>query len=212
MARTAVLGFPRIGADRELKFALEERWAGRSGDAELERTAAALRAGHLLRGAEAGIDVLPAGDFALYDHVLDAAEAVGIVADRHRGDRFLACRGGDGVAPLEMTKWFDTNYHYLVPELRDGQRFAADPSKWHRDVAEARALGVDVRPVLLGPVSLLLLAKGVADPLALLPDVTDAYAALLRALGTDEVQLDEPCLVLDRTERELDAFAAAYAR
>ncbi len=217
MARTAVLGFPRIGADRELKRALEDHWAGRSSAAELEAIARALRAAHLRTGREAGIDVLPVGDFALYDQVLDTAEMAGITAERHgAGDlaaHFRACRGADGVRPLELTKWLDTNYHYLVPELRPGQAFRLSPGKWIAHLAEGHELGVAARPVVLGPLSLLLLAKGAPEPLALLPALTEVYAELLRRLlaaGASEVQLDEPCLVLDRSEGELDAFAAAY--
>jgi 5-methyltetrahydropteroyltriglutamate--homocysteine methyltransferase len=213
VARTAVLGFPRIGADRELKFALEDHWAGRASRDRVDDTARTLRAENLRRGA--GIDVLPVGDFALYDHVLDAAEMAGIVAERHGGDHFLACRGGPGVTPLEMTKWFDTNYHYLVPELRDGQPFRLDAGKWVAHLREARELGVAARPVLVGPFTLLALAKGVADPLALLPELTGNYEELLAVLaaeGASEVQLDEPALVTGPHEAALDAFAAAYAR
>jgi 5-methyltetrahydropteroyltriglutamate--homocysteine methyltransferase len=210
MARTAVLGFPRIGANRELKFALEDHWAGRASRARLAETARTLRAENLRRAA--GIDVLPVGDFALYDHVLDAAEMAGIVAERHAGDHFLACRGGGGVTPLEMTKWFDTNYHYLVPELRQDQSFALDAGKWVEHLREARELGVRARPVVVGPFTLLMLAKGVDDPLALLPALTGVYEELLDRLGADEVQLDEPALVTGPDEPALDAFAAAYAR
>ncbi|HEX5617476.1 MAG TPA: 5-methyltetrahydropteroyltriglutamate--homocysteine S-methyltransferase [Solirubrobacteraceae bacterium] len=214
MARTAVLGFPRIGAERELKFALEDHWAGRSSLDNLEATARGLRVANLTGAVRAGVDVVPVGDFALYDHVLDAAEMAGIVADRHRGgDRFTACRGADGVRPLEMTKWFDTNYHYLVPELADGVPFTLDAGKWVQHLHEARALGVSARPVVLGPLSLLLLSKGHPDPVARLRELTAVYAELLARLageGATEVQLDEPCLVLDRTPHELDAFARAY--
>ena len=220
MARTAVLGFPRIGADRELKTALESHWAGRSGADELEATARAVRTGNLEAGTRAGIDVLPVGDFALYDHVLDTAEMVSLIAARHGGPaagglaaHFLACRGGEGVTPLEMTKWFDTNYHYLVPEPTPGQSFDLRAHKWLAHLWEARELGVEARPVVLGPVSLLLLSKGVAEPLSLLPALTDVYVELLAALaaaGAREVQIDEPCLVLDRTDAELDAFADAF--
>src|ERR1700761_5923963 len=131
MARTAVLGFPRIGRDRELKHALERRWAAEISDEQLRATTQELRAERLEAGKAAEIDVLPVGDFALYDHVLDVAELFTLIAERHGGagatglsDHFLACRGADGVAPLEMTKWLDTNYHYLVPELHQDQRFA----------------------------------------------------------------------------------------
>ncbi len=220
MARTAVLGFPRIGAERELKTALEDFWAGGSDAEALETTASAVRADNLVAGARAGIDVLPVGDFALYDHVLDAAELFGIRAERHRGleptaleSHFVACRGAEGVAPLELTKWFDTNYHYLVPELTPGQAFELRPDKWLRHLREAD-LGPAARPVVLGPLSLLLLAKGLADPLTLLPALASAYRELLASLaevGAREVQLDEPCLVQDRSAAELDAFRDAYA-
>ncbi|HEY7630487.1 MAG TPA: 5-methyltetrahydropteroyltriglutamate--homocysteine S-methyltransferase [Thermoleophilaceae bacterium] len=217
MARTAVLGFPRIGANRQLKTALEDYWTGRSDDTALEEAARAIRADNLRAGLAAGIDVLPVGDFALYDHVLDTAESMGIVADRHNGAgldaHFLACRGGDGVVPLEMTKWFDTNYHYLVPELRSDQAFGLRPDKWLDHLREADELGVRARPVVLGPFSLLALSKGHPDPLSLLPSLTEVYAELLGALasaGAGEVQLDEPCLALDRTPAELNAFRLAY--
>jgi 5-methyltetrahydropteroyltriglutamate--homocysteine methyltransferase len=214
MARTAVLGFPRIGAERELKTALEDFWAGRSDAEALETTASAVRADNLLAGARAGIDVLPVGDFALYDHVLDAAELFGIRAERHGDSHFVACRGAEGIPPLELTKWFDTNYHYLVPELTPDQAFELRPDKWLRHLREAADLGCTARPALLGPLSLLLLAKGLADPLALLPALASAYRELLASLaeaGAREVQLDEPCLVQDRSAAELDAFRDAYA-
>jgi 5-methyltetrahydropteroyltriglutamate--homocysteine methyltransferase len=214
MARTAVLGFPRIGADRELKFALEDHWAGRASADELDAVARDLRATNLSAAAHAGIEMLPVGDFALYDHVLDAAAMAGVVAPRHRGaDRFAGCRGADGVRPLEMTKWFDTNYHYLVPELADDAPFGLDAGKWIAHLREARELGLSARPVVLGPLSLLLLAKGDPDPLRRLPELTAVYEDLLARLaaeGATEVQLDEPCLVLDRAPEELDGFARAY--
>jgi 5-methyltetrahydropteroyltriglutamate--homocysteine methyltransferase len=225
MARTAVLGFPRIGPDRELKRALEAYWAGKTASAELDAVAHDLRALHLRSGHERGIDVLPVGDFAFYDHVLDTAELVSITAERHRrtditsglAAHFLACRGATGIAPLEMTKWFDTNYHYLVPELQPGQTFTLNEqrlSKWVAHLEQARELRVVARPVLIGPFSLLALSKGVADPLSLLDSLTDVYAQALAALavaGATEVQLDEPCLVLDQTGIALDAFSRAYS-
>jgi 5-methyltetrahydropteroyltriglutamate--homocysteine methyltransferase len=221
MARTAVLGFPRIGANRELKRALENYWAGRGTADELQATARAVRAANLQTAASVGIDVLPVGDFALYDHVLDMVQMAGLIAPRHdaRDESelsryFLACRGAAGITPLEMTKWFDANYHYLVPEIAVDQSFALHAEKWLAHLAETAELGLSARPVVLGPVSLLLLAKGVADPLQLLPALTEVYTELLVVLsqaGAREVQIDEPCLVLDRTDVELDAFANAFA-
>jgi 5-methyltetrahydropteroyltriglutamate--homocysteine methyltransferase len=219
MARTAVLGFPRIGPERELKFALDDHWAGRCSADALQTVAQRIRSAQLQRAMDAGIDVIPVGDHALYDHVLDTAEMAGIVTERHRGEgleaHFRAARGAAGTRPLELTKWFDTNYHYLVPELDDDQAFRLDPGKWLAHLEQARTLEAPSRPVVLGPFSLLLLAKGGDEPLRLLPALSAVYAELIERLGSagaQEVQLDEPCLVLDRSEAELDAFADAYGR
>ncbi|HET6508059.1 MAG TPA: 5-methyltetrahydropteroyltriglutamate--homocysteine S-methyltransferase [Baekduia sp.] len=223
MARTAVLGLPRVGPDRELKFALESFWAGRTGEQELSETARGLRAASWQRARDAGIDAIPSGDFSLYDHVLDTALALGAIPERFGGPGaprdlatlFAMARGTGDARPLEMTKWFDTNYHYLVPELADDATFSLDPSHWVAQLEEAQALGIETRPVVLGPYSFLLLAKGARRPLDLLPDLTDAYISLLRALadaGATAVQLDEPCLALDPTGEQLEAFAATARR
>ncbi|MCL4286298.1 MAG: 5-methyltetrahydropteroyltriglutamate--homocysteine S-methyltransferase [Thermoleophilia bacterium] len=220
MARTAVLGLPRIGPERELKLGLEAYWAGSAGSAELLGTAAELRAAAWRRAAAAGIDVIPCGDFSLYDHVLDTAWALGAVPSRFgdpgRDDLdayFALARGSAEARPLEMTKWFDTNYHYLVPELAPGQRFDPRSDHWTGPLREAAALGIAARPVLLGPYSFLRLGKGVPEPLRLLDDLVPAYERLigeLRAAGATEVQIDEPCLVLDPGPADLDAFAEAW--
>ncbi len=219
MARTAVLGLPRMGPDRELKFALESYWAGRTGPDELRETAAALRAANWMRAREAGIDLIPSGDATLYDHVLDTAWALDAIPERFGGpgteglDAYFAmARGSDGARPLEMTKWLDTNYHYLVPELTDGQTFRARPEHWVAQLDQARALGIATRPVVLGPYSFVRLSKGLARPLDALASLVPAYSELLAALaaaGAEEVQLDEPCLALDPTSQELDAALAA---
>ncbi|MFT4035682.1 MAG: 5-methyltetrahydropteroyltriglutamate--homocysteine S-methyltransferase, partial [Patulibacter sp.] len=222
MARTAVLGLPRIGADRELKTALEARWAKQLSSDELQRVAREQRAANLDRLRRAGIDIAPVGDFALYDHVLDTAELVGLVAERHGGAEagglpahFLACRGGEGVTPLEMTKWFDTNYHYLVPELEPGQQPRLRADKWIDHLREARAAGVNARPVVLGPVTLLLLSKGATEPLERLSELVEVYRELLGVLaaeGATEIQLDEPSLVTGLSADVLRAFEQAYRR
>jgi 5-methyltetrahydropteroyltriglutamate--homocysteine methyltransferase len=220
MARTAVLGLPRIGPNRELKGALESYWAGRIGEPELRETVRALRAASWGRARAAGIDAIPSGDFSLYDHVLDAAWGVGAVPERLGGPgaeglgAYFACaRGTADARPLEMTKWFDTNYHYLVPELAPRQPFRARPDHWIDQLRESRDLGIETRPVMLGPASLLLLSKGLDRPLDALDALMPAYADLLRALadaGARDVQVDEPCLALDRTDRELDAILTAW--
>ncbi|HEV2597418.1 5-methyltetrahydropteroyltriglutamate--homocysteine S-methyltransferase [Sphingopyxis sp.] len=230
----ATLGFPRIGLRRELKFALENYWAGKSPLAELQAAAAGLRALNWTRQKALGADILPSNDFSLYDHVLDTSALIGAVPPRYdwagesvdpdlyfamaRGaQQPAACghaHGGDTTA-MEMTKWFDTNYHFLVPELSAGQRFRIASTKIFNEFEEARALGYATRPVLLGPVSYLMLAKGKAvEPLALLPQLLETYAeilARLAALGAEWVQIDEPCLVLDLTCDQRTAFERAYA-
>lgn len=221
MARTAVLGLPRIGPDRELKFALESHWAGKTSAAELEETARGLRAANWRRAQAAGVDAIPSGDFSLYDQVLDTAWALGAIPARHGGAAlreqglagyFQLARGSATARPLEMTKWFDTNYHYLVPELEPAQPFTLDASHWVRQLQEAQALGIRTRPVVIGPFTFLSLAKGVARPLELLDALVPVYERLLRELaaaGAREVQLDEPALVLDRAPGELAAFEQA---
>ncbi|MFF5615502.1 5-methyltetrahydropteroyltriglutamate--homocysteine S-methyltransferase [Streptomyces albidoflavus] len=226
-ARSTVYGYPRQGQHRELKKAVEGYWKGRVGADALKETAAELRRANWAQLAEAGIDEVPTGDFSYYDHVLDTSVMVGAVPPRHRAavdadpleGYFAMARGNQDVAPLEMTKWFDTNYHYLVPELGPDTVFTADSAKQVAELTEALALGHTARPVLVGPVTYLLLAKpapGVADdfePLTLLDRLLPVYAEVLgdlRAAGAEWVQLDEPALVQDRTPAELNAAARAY--
>ncbi|MGO1055245.1 5-methyltetrahydropteroyltriglutamate--homocysteine S-methyltransferase [Crossiella sp. CA198] len=214
-----VLGYPRIGPRRELKRAVEQYWAGRIGRDALLATAKELRTSTWLELHDAGLDSVPSNTFSYYDQVLDTAALVGAVPARFRQDHdldtyFAAARGTDEVPPLEMTKWFDTNYHYLVPEIDQDTVFFLAGGKPIEEYREARALGVDTRPVLLGPVTFLLLAKG-ADPLARLDDLLAVYVELLGALATEGVswvQFDEPAFAADRTEEELAALGRAYDR
>ncbi|HBN53164.1 MAG TPA: 5-methyltetrahydropteroyltriglutamate--homocysteine S-methyltransferase, partial [Stenotrophomonas sp.] len=229
MTSVTNLGFPRIGARRELKRALESHWRGESDAAQLQATAAELRARHWKLQREAGVDVPPSNDFSLYDHVLDTAFLFDAIPARYRAlaaqdplaAYFAMARGlqqpGIDLHALEMTKWFDTNYHYLVPELQAGQGFALRGAKPLAEYREAKALGIQTRPVLLGPVSFLLLSKTVdgSDPLALLDALLPVYAQLLEALkaeGAHWVQLDEPVLVQDLDDAARAAFQQAYAR
>jgi 5-methyltetrahydropteroyltriglutamate--homocysteine methyltransferase len=228
MVLTANLGFPRVGADRELKRALERHWRGDIDKDELFAVARDLRARHWRLQQSMGIDHIPSNDFSLYDHVLDTAWMVAAVPAGFAGDvggevggskYFALARGGtiDGhdVQALEMTKWFDTNYHYLVPQLRPGQTFRASSAKPVGEFVEARQLGITTRPVLLGPVSFLMLAKGVDEPLALLPALLDAYESILAdlaAAGVTWIQIDEPVLALDLGDDERSALAYAFDR
>jgi 5-methyltetrahydropteroyltriglutamate--homocysteine methyltransferase len=226
-ARATVYGYPRQGPDRELKKAIEGYWKGRVTADALQETTAQLRRNAWRELAEAGIHEVPTGDFSLYDHVLDATVMLGAIPARHReavaanplDGYFAMARGTQQVAPLEMTKWFDTNYHYLVPELGPDTVFTANPAKQVAELREALAQGHDARPVLVGPITYLLLAKpapGVAadfQPITLLDRLLPVYAEILAALreaGAEWVQLDEPALVQDRTPADLNATARAY--
>ena len=233
--RSTVHGFPRIGDRRELKTATEGYWAGRVPAGELEATARELRRQSWTFLRDAGLDQVPSNHFSLYDQVLDTCVLVGAMPERHRrsaGSRevdldtyFAMARGRADATAMEMTKWFDTNYHYLVPELGPGTelRLATSP-KPLAELAEARELGVATRPVLLGPVTFLLLAKGADggsgggsgfDRLSLLDPLLEVYAELLdelEAAGAEWVQLDEPAFVQDRSPAELDALGRAYDR
>ncbi|MEP6907830.1 MAG: 5-methyltetrahydropteroyltriglutamate--homocysteine S-methyltransferase [Pseudoxanthomonas sp.] len=222
------LGFPRIGPKRELKRALEAYWRGDHSAVQLESEARDLRQRHWQLQKDAGADVLPSNDFSLYDHVLDTAFLFDAIPQRYRAladadplaGYFAMARGaqkeGVDLHALEMTKWFDTNYHYLVPELQADQVFALRGDKPVAQFLEAKALGFDTRPVLLGPVSFLLLSKSVdgSDRLALLDRLVPVYAELLGRLkqaGAEWVQIDEPCLVLDQDADDHAAYQQAYA-
>jgi 5-methyltetrahydropteroyltriglutamate--homocysteine methyltransferase len=228
MTTSTIHGFPRIGPRRELKTATEGHWAGRVSAGELEDIARDLRrqTWELLR--DAGLGQVPSNHFSLYDHVLDTIQLVGAIPDRFRGaggelaTYFAMARGAADAPAMEMTKWFDTNYHYIVPELgpRTAFELAAEP-KPLAELAEAVALGIETRPVLLGPVTFLLLGKPAAgapagfEPLSLLDPLLDVYQELLARLddaGAVWVQLDEPAFVQDRSEVELAALERAYRR
>jgi 5-methyltetrahydropteroyltriglutamate--homocysteine methyltransferase len=222
------LGFPRIGVKRELKRALEAFWSGEASAESLQETARTLRQRHWTLQHQAGADVVPCNDFSLYDHVLDTAFLFDAIPDRYRklvdadplAGYFALARGaqrdGNDLHALEMTKWFDTNYHYLVPELHAEQAFRLRGDKPVAEFLEAKALGLQARPVLLGPVSFLLLSKTVdgSDRLALLDRLIPVYVELLGKLkraGATWAQLDEPCLVLDQDADDYAAYRKAYA-
>ena len=232
-----VPGFPRIGAHRELKKAIEAYWRDPALAPELAKTAAALIDRRLKRATATGLDSVPVGTFSFYDQMLDVAAMVGALPARIDGipdhrtaaatgddasaaellppwlDRyFAAARGAEGIPPLEMTKWFDTNYHHLVPELDPARGFAADPSFLVAQVRRARRDHVPARPVLIGPVTFLALSKTAAgatgEPLDRLPELVEAYLDILDALaaeGVDWVQLDEPAINADRVPADMDA-------
>ena len=229
MALSNVHGFPRIGARRELKFATESYWAGECAGEELRRAASEVRHAGWELQRDAGIDLIPSNDFSFYDQVLDTTALVGAVPDRfgHLGGEvgldtyFAMARGRQDAIAMEMTKWFDTNYHYIVPELGPRTVFALSSSKPFDQFREARALGIETKPVLIGPVTYLLLSKPAErapddfEPLELLDSLVAVYVevvARLGGLGATWVELHEPALVQDRGDAELDAVRRAYER
>ena len=223
------LGFPRVGLRRELKKAQESYWAGKSSQEELLAVGRELRARHWQQQKEAGVDLLPVGDFAWYDHVLTTSLLLGNVPARHQNQDgsvdldtlFRLGRGrapsGEPAAAAEMTKWFNTNYHYMVPEFTQGQQFKLTWTQLLDEVDEALALGHKIKPVLLGPVTYLWLGKvkGVQfDRLSLLKDILPVYQQVLAELkkrGIEWVQIDEPALALELPQAWRDAFKPAYA-
>jgi 5-methyltetrahydropteroyltriglutamate--homocysteine methyltransferase len=218
---TTVTGSPRIGPNRELKRAVEKYWSGRIDRAELEGVAATIRRDTWRELVDAGLDSVPVNTFSYYDQVLDTAVLVGALPPRvaHVADDldryFAAARGNDEIAPLEMTKWFDTNYHYLVPEIGAGTRFTLNPAKVIGELEEARAQGVPARPVIVGPITFLALSKatdGVA-PIGRLDDLLAVYAELLELMadqGVEWVQLDEPVLVTDIVDNAAELAERTY--
>lgn len=204
-----VVGSPRIGPKRELKRATEGYWAGRTSRADLENIAATLRRDTWKSLADAGLDSVPVNTFSYYDQVLDTAVLLGALPARAAQvpddlDRyFAAARGNKDVAPLEMTKWFDTNYHYIVPEIEPATKFSLNPDKVLSELNEALEQGIPARPVIIGPVTFLLLSKAVNSggaPIERLQELVPIYSELLSLLadnGARWVQIDEPALVTD---------------
>ncbi|WP_250459813.1 5-methyltetrahydropteroyltriglutamate--homocysteine S-methyltransferase [Microbulbifer litoralis] len=231
MTQTHILGYPRIGAQRELKNAQEAYWRGDITQAELLKVGAEIRRANWRAQCDAGLDLVTVGDFAWYDQVLNHTLMFGAVparfnqgaADNKLDQYFRLARGrapsGEPVAASAMTKWFDTNYHYLVPEFAADQAFELDAEWLLDEVREARGQGHSVKPVVIGPLSYLWLGRtrsGVrGDLLELLPKLLPCYEQLLRQLaaaGVDWVQIDEPILGLDLPAQWRDAFAPAFRK
>ncbi|KAL1612368.1 methionine-synthesizing 5-methyltetrahydropteroyltriglutamate--homocysteine methyltransferase [Paraconiothyrium brasiliense] len=229
MVQSSVLGFPRMGANRDLKKANEAYWADKLSRDELIKEAKRLRLAHWQIQKDAGVDVIPSNDFAFYDHLLDHIQLFNAIPERYSSakldavDEYFAMGRGhqkDGVdvPSLEMVKWFDSNYHYVKPTLQDNQTFSlsSDP-KPVREFLEAKEAGITTRPVLVGPVSFLHLGKAdrgqSVDPISLISKLVPVYVELLKKLkeaGAETVQIDEPILVQDLPQKVKDAFKPAY--
>eukprot|EP00268_Persea_americana_P018553 TRINITY_DN192_c0_g1_i3.p1 TRINITY_DN192_c0_g1~~TRINITY_DN192_c0_g1_i3.p1 ORF type:complete len:767 (+),score=204.35 TRINITY_DN192_c0_g1_i3:164-2464(+) len=223
-----IVGYPRMGPKRELKFALESFWDGKSGIEDLQKVAANLRSSIWKQMTDACIKYIPSNTFSYYDQVLDTTAMLGAVPPRYGWSGgeigfdiyFSMARGNATLPAMEMTKWFDTNYHFIVPELGPDMKFSYASHKAVTEYKEAKALGVDTVPVLVGPVSYLLMskpAKGVEksfSTLSLLSGILPVYkevVAELKAAGASWIQFDEPTLVLDLDAHKLEAFTHAYS-
>lgn len=224
MALSTSIGFPRMGRNRELKRAIESYWQNMISREELDRATSALRKERWLLQQQMEIDLIPSNDFSLYDHVLDIAVMVGAIPERFSWngrevdiDTYFEMARGGRVHAMEMTKWFDTNYHYIVPEFVRSQEFRLTTTKPVDEFQEAFALGIKTMPVILGPITFLLLGKTKEknfDVLELLPRLLPVYQDLFRRLeeaGTEWVQIDEPCLALDRTATEIELYEHVYS-
>ncbi len=224
---TNVLGYPRMGAHRELKRAVESFWKGEIDSATLKQITSQIKRENWLMMKSAGIDLIPSGDFSLYDHILDMTLTLGAIPARYdklRGDRqslyFAMAHGlqndGNDVIAMEMTKWFDTNYHYIVPEFTQETHFELYDNKPARDYKEALDAGVKTKPVIIGPASYLLLGKAKGENVSLsklAENLLPVYAEILdslKQLGAEWVQIDEPCLVRDLTSEEKELYKQCY--
>ena len=227
--KTNILGYPRVGANRELKKAEEAYWAGKISKQELLDTAALIRKDNWLLQKESCIDLIPSNDFSFYDQTLDLSLCVGAIPERYsnlKNDRlelyFVMAHGyqkdGIDVTAMEMTKWFDTNYHYIVPEFTKNQQFELTFNKAAAEFKEALELGIKTKPVLIGPVTYLLLGKEKEsgfNRIELLDRLLPAYIEILKELerlGAEYVQIDEPFLNTDLSEDVKDAYRKAFAR
>ncbi|OFW80657.1 MAG: 5-methyltetrahydropteroyltriglutamate--homocysteine S-methyltransferase [Alphaproteobacteria bacterium RIFCSPLOWO2_01_FULL_40_26] len=223
MLKTANLGFPRIGANRELKKAVENYWKKTLSVSDLQKEAATIRAKNWQTQKSAEIAFIPSNDFSFYDQTLDTIALFGAIPDRFKFSGgnvdldlyFAMARGNAETTAMEMTKWFDTNYHYIVAEFKKNQQFKISSSKIFDEFLEAKKLGIETRPVILGPISFLLLGKSVdgSNKLDLLDNLLLAYRELfkkLREIGVKNVQIDEPFLATDLSSENLQSYLKAY--
>jgi len=224
--KTAVTGYPRIGTLRELKFSLESYFKDEISDEKLQETAASLRRTHWLKQIESGVDFIPSNDFSFYDGMLDTAFMLNVIPKRYKALKlnalskyFAAARGYQGtngdVRALAMEKWFNTNYHYMVPEIEDTMEIKLTGRKPFDEFLEAISFGVKTKPVIIGPFTFIKLSrftgkKGVSD---FAGSFIKAYSELLiefNKLGAEWVQFDEPILVTDLTARDIQLFKSLY--
>ncbi|MCV9388300.1 5-methyltetrahydropteroyltriglutamate--homocysteine S-methyltransferase [Reichenbachiella ulvae] len=227
--KSNLLGYPRIGSKRELKKAEEKYWSAESNEVQLHETARTIRKQNWLEQLNIGIDLIPSNDFSYYDQVLDMVVTLGCIPERYQSAQqnlspldlyFAMARGiqkdGYDITAMEMTKWFDTNYHYIVPEFVQNQKFSLNPDKIISEYKEALELGIKTKPVIIGPVTFLLLGKEKESGfhrIELLEELLPVYHQLLSLLEQNDVeyvQIDEPCFALDLGEKEKSAIQHCY--
>lgn len=225
--KTNILGYPRIGSHRELKKACENYWSGKISEEQLLKEGASIRALNWYLQKEYKIDLIPSNDFSFYDQVLDLAMTLGVIPQRYApllNDKielyFAMARGyqknGHDIIAMEMTKWFDSNYHYIVPELTKEQQFSLFNNKPLEEYKEAKALGIETKPVIIGPISFLLLGKEKEsgfDRLDLAESLIPVYTRILKGLeeaGATTIQIDEPFLAMDINEKEKSLYPIVY--
>ncbi|KAF0205119.1 MAG: 5-methyltetrahydropteroyltriglutamate--homocysteine methyltransferase, partial [bacterium] len=224
MIQIAVLGYPRVGPNRELKKATEGYWNGEIKLADLKEKARQIRLANWTIQKDLGIDIIPSNDFSFYDQMLDMSVLLGAIPPRYnwKGTNvdldtyFSMARGVQAVPAMEMTKWFDTNYHYIVPEFYKNQSFKLSSDKPFVEFEEALKQGIKTRPVLIGPITYLMLGKVKEKSIVLfdlLKSLLPVYISILnklKTLGADWVQIDEPILALDLDEKTKVAFSDVY--
>lgn len=226
--RTHILGYPRIGAKRETKKACEKYWSGKITLKELLETGKEQRQYNWQVQKDAGIDLVPVNDYSFYDHILDMTLTVGAIPERFQvlkdldpTDLYFAMargyqEGNHDIIPMEMTKWFDTNYHYIVPEFTRNQQFQYYSDKIIDEFNEGKAFGINAKPVIIGPVSYLLLGKEKEkgfDRLDLIDNLLPVYDEIFKKLekaGAEWIQLDEPFLAMDLSGKQKEQYKQVY--
>ena len=221
MSKSFITGFPRIGEQRELKFALESFWSGKSDFTSIETVAKELRTRHLKYQKDAKIDYISVGDFSFYDIMLDHIVMFGAIPQRFAGLSgkelyFAMARGNKNARAMEMTKWFNTNYHYIVPELSFDSKFNLNSSKILAEFKEAKELGITPKINIIGPITFLALSKTSDEscPMRLLGALLEQYIALINEISTLDneivIQLEEPIFTTDKGAKFIDRIAPTY--
>ncbi len=213
---TYVIGFPRIGEQRELKRALESYWSGKSSQDELKKTASELRKRHWVYQKNAGIDMISINDFSFYDNMLDTTVMLNAIPQKYLDienelDRYFAMARGDAThKAMEMTKWFNTNYHYIVPELNENMDFSANTAKIKEELAEVKELGITPKINLIGPVTFVRLSKVEGDADKIIEKLVPVYKEIINEFKDYIIQMDEPYFVTNPTEKDLEILEKVY--